>query len=360
MNATGAESDRIYARFPAGFGPVVGRCLDRASIERSRLMDEACVFTFAGPLPPRIAGIFSAVYRLVDRLDPRETDMLCPSDITDGFARRLPSLAFGRKRPSGASAGQSFRARVLVKNEPVAVRDDAITRLEAAFSLKTGMKTNRRGGGGELCVLIREDGEAFLLYRGPDRGINADRIIDPGPGELPARTARLLCECSSPRDEDLFLDPFAGGGSIPFQRALMAPFRLIFAQDIDPDRYALMRSRLSSKALAPYKKRIFPKSRDARDLSSFKDGSVTAIVTDPPWGSWEGGISADEASGILPSFLSAARRVLAPGGRAVILLSRAMAVGIRDSGRIGALGFREAERLDVLISGRKASVLILG
>jgi tRNA G10 N-methylase Trm11 len=240
----------------------------------------------------------------------------------------------------------------------VAIPGEALSRLEDGFSALSGLRPDRRGGGGELCVLLRAEGEAFLLFRESTAEPLPSPFGDPVPGELPAHTARLLCECSSPRDDDLFLDPFAGTGSLPFHRALMAPFRLVFAQDIDPDRYGLMRARLTSKLLAPYKKRIFPKLRDARDLSAFEDGSVTAIVTDPPWGHWEGGGSGAEASGILQSFLDSARRVLAPEGHIVLLLSRGMA----DAFPLGdgvARSYRLIERLDVLISGRKASVVIM-
>ncbi len=362
-----AERRLIYGRFPAGFGPVIERRLrasaagapstDARAIERvfdeACLFDEACVRSGSGKLDKRTAGLFSALYVVLDSLAPSAVASPADAAIAE-FARRI------RKRRSGLPGFPprgSFRVRVLMRNEPAAADQDALSDLERAFADASGLRADRRGGGGELCVLLRAEGSAFLLYRQSSAEPCPSPFGQPLAGELPAHTARLLVECTLPRDDDLFLDPFAGSGAIPFQRALAAPFKLVFAQDASESSYALLRERLSDKALAPYKKRIFPKLRDARDLVGFEECSVTALVADPPWGRYEGGVGAGEAMNALVAFLASARRVLARDARMVLLLERGIANALVGSPVIRP--YRLEERLDVLISGMKASVLVM-
>jgi len=347
----------LYGRFPAGFGPVAERRL-RSSTDGAltieRIFDEACLFSSSRKPDKRTAGLFSALHDVIDSLEASSTASSADAAVFE-FTRRLRRR--GLSLPGFPPRG-SFRVRVLVKNEPVAVDPAALDGLERAFAEASGLRADRRGGGAELCVLIRAEGSAFLLYRQSSAEPVPSPFGPPLAGELPAHTARLLVECSLPRDDDLFLDPFAGSGAIPFQRALTAPFKLVFAQDAGEASYALLRERLSDKALAPYKKRVFPKLRDARDLSGFEEGSVTALVTDPPWGRYEGGVGTGEAMDALASFMTSARRIIAPGSHMVLLLERDMAEAlIRSSPALRP--YRLEERLDVLISGMKASVLVM-
>jgi hypothetical protein len=94
MDPSGAESRLAYARFPAGFGPVIGRCLERASIRGVRLMDEACVFPARAKSERRVAGLFTALYQVVDRLEPSARTASADYCAAE-FARKLGSLTPG-------------------------------------------------------------------------------------------------------------------------------------------------------------------------------------------------------------------------------------------------------------------------
>jgi tRNA G10 N-methylase Trm11 len=157
---------------------------------------------------------------------------------------------------------------------------------------------------------------------------------------------------TEPRPDDVFLDPFCGYGGIALERALASPYRFVFVSDGDAEKLAAVRAALSGKAFERRRKTIFPKVRDALDSGGFDAGFVTAIATDPPWGLYEGGMAADEAGTLLRGFLAESARLLAPGGRLVLLVARSATV---DPGS----AFAQRERLDVLVSGKKARVLRL-
>jgi hypothetical protein len=357
------DARRWYARFPAGFSPVVARVMAARdpACALSRAWEESILFSSNQGPGKRLKGSFSALYRVVDSLDGQvavsgERDF----DAGDAAARFTKALLDGRgdaPKPAPRAGGRRprFRARILFRNEPRSVPEGILSGLEKAFARRSGMEADRRGSGAELTVLVRDEGPAFLLFR-PDPSDGAD-VRKPEAGELPPHTARLLCECSGPADADVFLDPFAGGGSIPLERALMAPFGMVFAQDADPERFAAMKARLSALSFKAARRRIFPKLRDALDLSAFEDGYVSAIVTDPPWGLWEKGPRAGEARDLLSGLMEGARRALSPEGRLVLLLERGLASECAEKSALPGSGYALAERLDVLISGRKASVL---
>ena len=100
-------------------------------------------------------------------------------------------------------------------------------------------------------------------------------------GELRPELAYILCYLSNPNKNDVFLDPFAGYGSIPIERARNFPYNLVFASDKNKDFKRIIRDRMKSKKMS---KTIIPKVQNALSMQSFDDEFITKIVTDPPWG----------------------------------------------------------------------------
>ena len=84
---------RWYARFPAGFSPVIERVMaahDPAST-LVKIWEESCLFSSGSGPANRLKGSFSALYRAVDALD---ADGQSPDDTMDAgvaatrFAKR--------------------------------------------------------------------------------------------------------------------------------------------------------------------------------------------------------------------------------------------------------------------------------
>jgi len=248
-----------------------------------------------------------------------------------------------------------FVLRAFGPDDPESLPREARSRLEAAIAASSGARPDPRGGplSRAFHLQARADGSVLFLERGRADG---SREAEARRGELPRTTCRLLAELTEPRAGDVFLDPFCGYGGIALERALAAPYRFAFAQDLDPDKVAAVKDALRERAFERRRKTFFPKLRDALDEAAFEAGFVDAIATDPPWGLYEGGPAARDAGALLEAFMRRAEALLGPGGRLVLLVSRELAGRALEAAR-GAFELRES--YDVLVSGRKASAMRL-
>jgi len=84
-------------------------------------------------------------------------------------------------------------------------------------------------------------------------------------GALDASVAAAMVRLTRPRDDDVFLDPVCGSGTILQERRDHGPAHAVLGSDLDP----------GAPAAAV--------RADATNLPH-PDGSVTAIVANPPWG----------------------------------------------------------------------------
>ncbi len=131
------------------------------------------------------------------------------------------------------------------------------------------------------------------------------------PASLRPSVAAALIQLTDPTDEDVFLDPFCGAGTILIERALFGKHRLLIGSDT------------SEAALEAARENIGPRHQplqlhnwDATRIP-LEDGSVSAIATNPPFGEQIG--SHEQNKKLYPAFLAEAHRLLKPGGRLVLL-----------------------------------------
>lgn len=100
-------------------------------------------------------------------------------------------------------------------------------------------------------------------------------------GSLRKEIAYILNYLSNPSQEDIFIDPFCGGGIIPILRSEMAQYKKIIASDMNTSllKDKLIKTRMNIPNLII----------ESNELSSLnpENISVNKIVTDPPWGMME-------------------------------------------------------------------------
>lgn len=125
-------------------------------------------------------------------------------------------------------------------------------------------------------------------------------------GALRPSVAHSMVLISEPESTDVFLDPFCGSGTIPYERAFYDAFAIL-ASDISAERLEVAR-----KNLPEY---IGINRWDACNTEMI-DNSVTKIVSNLPWGKQ---IQVDDIKQLYINFLKEAKRILAPGGRMVLL-----------------------------------------
>ncbi len=146
------------------------------------------------------------------------------------------------------------------------------------------------------------------------------------PGVLMPRIARALVNIAKP--EEYLFDPFCGTGGILVEAGL-AGLKVIGS---DVQRKLLLGARMN---LEYYNVRYSLMYQDACCLS-LRNGSVDAVVTDPPYGR-SAAIRAESLEALLVGSLNEIRRVLKRGKRAVFISER----NIEDIAE--EAGFRLAE-----------------
>jgi SAM-dependent methyltransferase len=332
-------ADRWFATHAAGFGPLVLRLASRDFPGCDARADGDNALRLSSATAPRgllayCRGLFRVIAEAPGGLERASRSIA--RDLAGG-----PAVAKERRAPA------TFVLRSFGPDDPVSMPREARYSLEGLIARCTGARPDSERPGREYRLQERADGGTLFLER-----VAAEEEAAPRRGELPRSTCRLLAELTEPRSDDVFLDPFCGYGGIALERALAAPYRFVFASDVDPEKTAAVKASLSSRLLERRRKTIFPKTRDALDPSAFESGFVTAIATDPPWGLYGGGPGAEEAAELRRAFLAEAARLLAPEGRLVILTARGNET---DPGP----WFVERERLEVLVSGKKATAVRL-
>lgn len=131
------------------------------------------------------------------------------------------------------------------------------------------------------------------------------------PASLKPTIARAMALLTEPAEDDIFLDPMCGAGTILIERAMTGRYRELLGGDSDP---AAVAAALDN--IGPRYKPVSVRRWDARALP-LEDGSVSRIATNLPFGKQVG--SPQENRTLYPALLAEWVRVLRPGGRMVLL-----------------------------------------
>jgi 16S rRNA G966 N2-methylase RsmD len=338
---------RYLMQCVAGMQGVAARQLAREGFGalRFRLKEEG-LLVFEAEVPPRDLcrlGYANNCFLVLKTLRPRPQ-----LDIS----ARLKQLLQDRDWRDAAGTRvreqeRTFRLRLSDESRPVAGETGLVRDLTRAVAEATGLRPSPLGADSEFWVIRRRSGWACFAKRITVRS-GAER--DQEKGELRPELAHLLCLMSEPSEEDVFLDPFAGSGAIPFARTAW-PCRQVLAFDRDQAKVRAMRRAVGRRSRS--KCQVSAREADARRLTMIGDESVDKVVTDPPWG-WF-----DQSEGysyrFYESVVQELARVTRPGGVIVLLLGEE---SVADQlAATFAASLKVQSKLGILVSGRKAVVL---
>ncbi len=157
-------------------------------------------------------------------------------------------------------------------------------------------------------------GEFVLALRlSDDRMRHREYKVEHRPASLRPAVAAAMGLLSEPRDDDIVLDPLCGAGTVLIERAHLGRYRFLLGGDSDPHAMAAARTNVGPRhkplELVPW---------DAAELP-LREGSVTKIVTNLPWGIKSGSHAGNAR--LYPRLLAEFHRALAPGGTMVLLTS---------------------------------------
>jgi 16S rRNA G966 N2-methylase RsmD len=330
---------RYLIQFPAGTGGLV---LDAISpyVENFKVhyRDDSAMILDSSAAAGKVASIpFAKNSFVVIASTPRR-------GIDKGVGQ-LTRLAASAKFPPASLRNSRFRTMIQIDGELSAADKRVKTALDRAVSVRTGQRIEPRGRCQEYWVIGRTGwGELLLCARlpGPSRAPKAR-------GALSYELSSMLVAASRPSARDVFLDPFAGSGSLVLARA-ESDARRIWYSDINLREF----------------EHDFPRELyagrhvdflddDALTLDSVPDGQVDVIVTDPPWGEYDDVEMpyAEFARAMAKSFSRVLRQ---PEGRFVVLASRKTATVV--AGEFGRGGFSINSAHEILVSGHPATVLV--
>jgi 23S rRNA G2445 N2-methylase RlmL len=170
--------------------------------------------------------------------------------------------------------------------------------------------------------LVEEGGVELWLTLLPREAILALRLSDEQmrhrsyklehlPASLRPSAAAALAWLTGPQDDDVFLDPMCGAGTVLIERAQMGRYRQLGGGDVREDALAVARANVGPR-YKPIELRLW----DARSLP-LDAGSVTAAAVNLPWGRQLG--SAEDNCSLYPAFLREMARVLRSRARLVAL-----------------------------------------
>lgn len=243
--------------------------------------------------------------------------------------------------------------RVVVQADDVAWRryrrSDLGLAAERALLARSSWRLNREVA--PLEIWLQQSGHDLMVGLRLSTGAmrqHGGREVERGAALRPSVAAAMV-RLTHPADDDVFLDPMCGSGTLLLERAMAGRYRQLLGGDIDPEAV--------EATLANFGPRHQPRRIEQWDATKLplEDGSVSKLVCNLPWGRQ---VSEQAA---LPSLyagvLREAGRVLAPGGRMVLLTSewKLLKQAIKKHPEFGL----EQTIANVEILGRRADLFVL-
>jgi tRNA G10 N-methylase Trm11 len=203
-----------------------------------------------------------------------------------------------------------------------------------------GLRLNIKKPDVEFWLIERSEGLSFFAVR--VSGLAKENKFRQS-GELKKEIAELLCLESRPAPTDIVLDPFCGGGAIIRERCSYFPYQKAIAYDLDSACVERTKTTLADKKNVEVTKIDFFKN-------SLTSGSIDKIVTDPPWGLYQG---LTEADNFFSKIVQETERLLKNGGVAVFLIGgdKTKFEKAVESSKLSL-----KRQTNILVSGKKASI----
>jgi len=330
--------------FPAGFTELVKRLIERDTSLQEFLFYDESVIALRSERPLTRLPYLKNLYPLIAWGRAKDLQSAYQLVLHTSFQKALTFSAEPNSR-------QNFVIRLFIEGKPAPIIRELHEKLEKAIMEVLGGRPNSERPDLELQLHLRKNHICYLIVQ---KGKRSEEELPAG--TLPPYLCRLLLELSNPQRDDIFLDPFMGSAALPLERARMGPYQMIFAGDIKTEKVEALKTILKQKQWEKRRKTIFPKVLDATQLERFKDDFITRIVSDPPWGLYEG-LDMQAILWLYSNFLREAARLLSKNGRMVLLVGSG--VPLPEILNNSDIPLKIIEQFPVLVSGQKALVYVI-
>ncbi len=329
-----------FATFIPGFSQVIEELLkkDFPDIEIIRFFSSSLLFrTESDPKNtadrPYLSNVFLALHS--SDIDPAKQNGSVAKELHAGIDPQLLSSL-----RSIFPNTNSFRMMVQQGNKLVHIPKDFSRKILSAITKQTKLIHNPLKSDIEFWFLIRN--ERFAVC-GVKISKN-DTSDDLQKGQLQPELAYLLNYLSEPKATDIYLDPFAGHGTLALDRLRIGPFTQIYTSDTDK----ILLQKLKKMA----DRRIIIKESDGLNLTYLSDHSITTIVTDPPWGIYQ--MEDIDYTDFYTHMLGEMIRVLKEKGILVILTGKPEEFD--EAVKTYKNTFSIVKKIKTLVNGKKATV----
>ena len=204
-------------------------------------------------------------------------------------------------------AGKTFRVIIMDAGKLCSIPSYIMNDLEKNISLRTRLTPHRAKPDIEIWLNRRNDGQTFFMVR-VKKHRSYDKTLKRG--ELRPDIVDIMIFKADINKHSVIVDMFGGWGAIGAAVADSGRYQKIYAGDINDDCVKYQQARLKNIQNCVVQK------WDACKLP-LDDGSVNAIITDPPWGEFE----KIDIRQFYNDFIKEAFRVLRLGSTLVFLSS---------------------------------------
>ncbi len=346
------RNGRYLASFAPGFERHVAELLARSlgAVSKLSVSSGLAAFDYAGDLIDPEKLVFCNNLFLV--LREWETSSLAFSSLVKMAADRSDARLWSTAL--AALSGGTFRVRFSRENQFESVDRRVTEQAERLVAAACRARPDRENPGAEFWFIRRRENVSYFAVRLTKKRA-ADKYLKPG--ELRPEVAELLTALARLTPDDrVLLDPFAGHGSIPDRLFRDRKGAVVYAVDSDPALASQIARRFSGNS------RVRARAGNALNLDWIADGSVDAIVTDPPWGDWAGDTYRGERSipALYRGMLAEFDRLLSARGRAVVLTGAKAEFELAVSESPFARS-RDSEgfRTDILVNGKKCAAYVI-
>jgi tRNA (guanine6-N2)-methyltransferase len=168
------------------------------------------------------------------------------------------------------------------------------------------------------------------------------------PASLRPTIARAVVQLTRIQDDDIFLDPFCGAGTLLVERALAGRHQMLHGGDIEEEAVAATLENFGKKH-KPHNTQHW----DARKIP-LPDQSINKVATNPPWGRQIGATS--DIRALYQSAFSEIDRVLQTGGIVSVLTSEwSLLKRIVDKTNLTLIDHIK----EISVLGRRADIFVL-
>lgn len=138
------------------------------------------------------------------------------------------------------------------------------------------------------------------------------------PASLRPSVAAAMVLLTDPQEDDVFLDPLCGSGTILLERINAGPYEQVLGGDVDETRVTATRQNLPQQRKGRKAGKIVVRQWDARQLP-LEDASVDKVASNLPFGKQVA--AGQDLEALYLGILAELARVVRPGGKVVLLSS---------------------------------------